>query len=99
MEERGQNKLTAKIIAFIGSSFSNPKFVLSYLRSSLLTLTLAPHVLPDHPVRPRQHIRRNRQADLFCRLQIDDELKLCRLLDRQVGRLRAFQYFIYISSG
>src|SRR5262245_58379922 len=42
MEERGQNKLTAKIIAFIGSSFSKPKF------SSLLPLLLSPDT---HPLR------------------------------------------------
>src|SRR5215831_18301179 len=100
MEERGQNKLTAKIIAFIGSSFSKPKF------SSLLPLLLSPDT---HPLRLTLYritlsarastFWRNRQADLLRRLQIDDELKLCRLLDRQVGRLGAFQYFIYISSG
>jgi len=36
--------------------------------------------LLDHPIRPRQHIRRNRQADLFGRFEIDDELELFRLL-------------------
>jgi hypothetical protein len=35
----------------------------------------------DHPIGPRQHVRRNRQADLFGRFQIDDQLKLFRLLD------------------
>src|SRR5215813_4675281 len=34
----------------------------------------------DHPVRPRQHIRWNRQADQLRCFQIDDELKLLRLL-------------------
>src|SRR6266576_6739399 len=32
--------------------------------------------LPDDFVRPRQHIRRNFQADLLRGFQIDDELKL-----------------------
>ena len=36
----------------------------------------------DHFIRPRQHIRRNRQADLLRRLKIDDELELRRLLHR-----------------
>jgi hypothetical protein len=32
-------------------------------------------------IRSRQHVRRNRQADLLRCLQIDDELKLFWLLD------------------
>jgi hypothetical protein len=36
----------------------------------------------DHFIRPRQPVRRNLQADLFRRLQIDDELELRRLLRR-----------------
>ena len=31
-------------------------------------------------IRPRQHVGRNRQADLLRRFQIDDELELRRLL-------------------
>jgi hypothetical protein len=42
------------------------------------------------PIRPRQHIWRNRQADLLSRFQIDDELKLHRLRDGQISRFRAF---------
>ena len=33
-------------------------------------------VLLDHLIRPIQYRLRNRQGDLFCRLQIDDKLKL-----------------------
>jgi hypothetical protein len=47
-------------------------------------------VLLDHLIRPRQHVGRNRQADLLGRFQIDDELELCRLLHRQVGGLGSF---------
>src|SRR5262245_6145296 len=36
----------------------------------------------DHFIRPRQHIRRNRYADLLCGLEIDDEFKLRGLLNR-----------------
>ena len=54
---------------------------------------------PDHPIRPRQHIRRNRQADLLRGFQIDDELELLRLLHWQVGGLGAFQDLVYIRSG
>jgi hypothetical protein len=43
----------------------------------------------DHPVRSRQHIRRNRQADGFGRLEVDDKLELRRLLDWEIGGLPA----------
>ena len=38
-------------------------------------------------IRSRQHIRRDRQADLFCRFRIDDEIKLRRPLHGQFRRL------------
>ena len=41
----------------------------------------------NHFVRSRQHIRRDRQADLLRGLKIDHELELRRLLHRQIGRL------------
>ena len=44
-------------------------------------------MLLNDSVGPRQHLRRNRHADLLCGFQIDDELKLRRLLDRQVSGL------------
>ena len=44
-------------------------------------------------VRSRQHIRRYCDTDLFSGFQIDDELKLRRLLDGNIGGLRAFQEF------
>ena len=42
---------------------------------------------PNHPIRPRQHVRRNGEPDLFGSLQIEDKFKLQRLLHRQIGRL------------
>jgi hypothetical protein len=36
----------------------------------------------DQLIRPGEHFRRDRQADLLCRLEINHELKLRRLLDR-----------------
>src|SRR5262249_36956588 len=45
----------------------------------------------DHLVRSRQHVRRNRQADLLRCLQVDHKLKLSCLLYRQVSRFGAFQ--------
>ena len=41
----------------------------------------------NHPIRPHQHVGRDRQADLLGRFQIDDELEFLWLLDRQVGWL------------
>jgi hypothetical protein len=54
---------------------------------------------PNHLVRPHQHVRRNRQADLLGRFQINDEFKLLRLLHRQIGGLSAFQNLVHIGSG
>ena len=38
--------------------------------------------LLNDSIRPRQHVRRNRESDLLRRFQIDDELELDGLLDR-----------------
>jgi len=38
----------------------------------------------NHFIRPRQHIRRYREADLLGGFQIDDEFKLRRLFDGEV---------------
>ena len=43
-----------------------------------------------------QHLRRNRQADLLRRLEIDHQLKLRRLLDGQIGRLGSLQDFVHV---
>src|SRR5262249_22363045 len=56
-------------------------------------------LLPNHLVRSRQHVGRNRQADLLGRLQVDDELKPHRLLNRQVARRCASENFIHVSCG
>src|SRR5499426_258850 len=50
----------------------------------------------DHPIRSRQHVRRNRQADLFGRFEINDQLELLRLLHREIGGLGAFQNLVNI---
>ena len=44
----------------------------------------------DHSIRPVKHGWWNRQAYLLGGLQIDDELKLLRLLYREIGGLGAF---------
>ena len=53
--------------------------------------------LPNHPVRSRQHIRRNREADLLGGFEINDQLEFSRLLDRQIGRLGALENFVHIT--
>ena len=59
-------------------------------------LLLVFSVLLDHSVRSRQHIRRNRQADLLGRLEIDHELEFRGLFDRNVGWLGAFQNLVNV---
>src|SRR5690348_15799745 len=51
---------------------------------------------PDDPVRSRQYVRRDREADLLGGLQIDHQLELRWLLDRKIGGICAFQYFVHI---
>jgi len=46
--------------------------------------------LLSHFIRPREHFRRNRQPDLFRRLEVDNEFKLRCLLDRKIAGLSAF---------
>src|SRR5439155_5461463 len=53
----------------------------------------------DYFVRPRQHVGRDRQADLFRRFQIDNELKLRRLFHRKVGGLGSLQDFVHVGGG
>ena len=52
----------------------------------------------DYLVRPREHVRRNRQADLLGRLQINDELELRRLFHRKISGFGAFNIFVYENS-
>ena len=49
----------------------------------------------NHPVRPRQHVRRNRQADLLGGFQIDDELEL---VGCSTGRSAGFAPFKILST-
>jgi hypothetical protein len=52
----------------------------------------------DHLIRPREKFRRECQSDLFRSFQIDHELKLCRLLHRQINRFDTFQDLIHVNS-
>src|SRR6266496_2417526 len=67
--------------------------------SSILRSRLRVSLSLDYSICPRKHIRRNRQPDLFCRLQIDDQLELLWLLYREVGWFSAFQNFVHVRSG
>src|SRR5215813_7397163 len=42
-------------------------------------------------IRPKEHRRGERDVEGVCRLEIDDQLELRRLLHGKVGRLRALQ--------
>jgi len=55
--------------------------------------------LSNHPLRPHQHIRRNCQADLLRRFQIDDELELLSPFQRQISGLSAFQDLVHDGRG
>ncbi len=53
-------------------------------------------MLFDHLIRPRQHIRWYRETDLFRGFQVDHEFELGRLLDWNLGRLRALKNLVDI---
>ena len=51
----------------------------------------------DHLIRSIQHRLWNRQADLLCRLEINHQLELGRLLHRKISRLGAFKDSVHVS--
>src|SRR5215470_18557446 len=55
--------------------------------------------LPDHLVRLEEEHRGNGQAEGLGGLQVDDQLELYRLLDREVGGFSAFQNLVYVGGG
>ena len=50
---------------------------------------------PDYPIRSRQHIGRNREADLFGGFEVDRQLELLWLLDGYVGGLCPLEQFVH----
>ena len=62
-----------------------------------IALPLTLHPSPNYFIRSNQHVGRNRQADLLGCLQIDHELKLHRLLDREISRLGTLENFVDVS--
>src|SRR5262252_10945840 len=57
------------------------------------------HRLLDQLIRPLQHRRRERQAEGLGGLEVDDELELRGLLDRQVGGLGPLEDLVHIDRG
>ena len=55
-------------------------------------------MLFNHSIRPREKLRRECQADLFCSFQVDHEFKLRRLLYRQISRFGTLQNLVDIKS-
>src|SRR5438132_7793742 len=53
----------------------------------------------DDLVRSRQHIGRNLETDLLRGLEVDDQLKLHRLLDWKIGGPGALENFIDVAGG
>jgi hypothetical protein len=64
-----------------------------YIRRNLTILDFGLAILDfgssDDAIGSDEHIRWNGQSDLFGRFEIDHQLELGRLLDRQIGRLGA----------
>src|SRR5688500_7770079 len=60
--------------------------------------TRAPVTSLDHLIRPPQQRRRDREAERFGGLEVDSEVELRRLLNWQIGRLRALQDLVYVNS-
>ena len=58
---------------------------------------LTPHSLANYFIRPRQHVGRNRHADLIRGFQIEKKLEFRRLLDRQIGRFEALHDFVHMT--
>src|SRR5262245_32284862 len=53
----------------------------------------------DYLICPREELGRKCQTDLFRRLQVNDEFKLRRLLDRQVSRPRPLLNLVHVVGG
>src|SRR4030095_13812498 len=65
--------------------------------SSATPCRFNPGAFLDHFIRPREKFRRECQTDLFRSLQVDHELKLLRLLHRQISRFGTFQDLVHVN--
>jgi hypothetical protein len=69
---------------------SGPRGAASKLRTTLNARLL------DDLVRAQQQRLRNRQSKCFGGFEVDDQLQLGRLLDREVGGFRTLDDFLYV---
>src|SRR5262245_46284614 len=60
---------------------------------------LVEHGLFDDLVRPPEHRLRNLQAERLGRLEVDHQLELGWLLDREVGGLGALEDLVHVAGG
>src|SRR5215813_15012913 len=50
-----------------------------------------------HLIRLGEQVHRNCQTNQLCRLKVNDQLKLCRLLYWQIGRLRSLENLVDVA--
>ena len=67
--------------------------------ATIRTGTAANSNLFDHFVGESQQCRRDREPERLCGLHVDHQLEPGRLLDRQISRFGALQYFVDVGSG
>src|SRR4030095_8848303 len=71
---------------------------IGWIKKSILAALLSFLRSSNHPIRSRQHIRRNREVYLLSCFQVDDELEFLRLLDWEVGGFSTFQNLVHVNS-
>src|SRR5215208_2413229 len=69
------------------------------MRGSQLPPQSPPAVSLDHLVGTGEERGRDREAECTCSLEVQDQLKLCRLSYRQVGGLHPVQDLVNIACG
>ena len=87
-----------KVLTMLDCFLFMPFLIINLRQFKILLAGLVPNPkskienpkLFDDLVCPRQHIGRDREADLLGSLEIDHQLELCRLLDGKVGGLGTF---------
>ena len=102
MEQRAKT-MAAKMLRAkrrVPNDISKNCFLISSLMWFSGSLPLAPcSLLFCDLIRPREHVRRDRQADLLGGLEIDDQLELRRLLHWNFGGLGTFENFVHVGGG
>jgi len=72
---------------------------MSFAHCALLYARALCGLSSDDSIRSHQHIRWDRQADLFGSFEIHDQLELGWLLHRQVSRFSTFQNLVDVDCG